>query len=109
MARIKSAPRVAQPDLERQALPPETQAMSSAINGYQVMSNQASDDEVNHETKKRILPRVATITGSGQLRAQGRSAAEELVNIGNRPALKDVTCPQCLSRFPDMGIKVSQI
>jgi hypothetical protein len=109
MARIKAAPRVAQPDLERQAYTSESQAMSSAINEYQLRSNQASDGDDNHDTDKPIFPKMATITGSEQPSTEQRSAAEELVNIGHRLALTNLTCPQCLSKFPDMGIKVSQI
>lgn len=108
MARIKAPPRVAQPDLERQAFIPEAQAMSSAINESQVTSNQVSDDEINHEAEKSILSEMTTITGSEQQSTQKRSAAEEIVNIGHRLALKNVTCPHCLSKFPDMGIKVCQ-
>jgi hypothetical protein len=109
MARIKARPRVAQPDLDRRAYTPEAQAMSSAINEYQLRSNQASDDENNHDTDKPNLPKMATITGSEQPITEKRSAAEELVNIGHRLALTNLTCPQCLSKFPDMRIKVSQI
>ena len=109
MARIKGPPRVAQPDLERQAYTPEAQAMSSVINEYQLKSNQASDDENNHDTDKTILPKLPMVTGSEQSITEKRSAAQELVNIGHRLAFNNLTCPQCLSRFPDMGIKVSQI
>jgi hypothetical protein len=109
MARIKAPPRVAQPDLERQASTPESQAMSSAINEFRLTSKQVSGDETNHDAEKPILPKIANITGPGQLRTQERSAAEEIVNVGHRIALKNVTCPHCLSKFPDMGIKVSRI
>src|ERR1700727_2190896 len=107
MARIKAPPRLAQPDLERQASTPEAQAMSSAINEYQLRRDQASDDEDSHDSDQRILPKMATITGSEQPGTEKRSADEELVNIGHRLALTNLTCPQCLYRFPDMGIKVS--
>jgi hypothetical protein len=109
MARIKAPPRVAQPDLERQPYNPEAQAMSSAIIELQLKSNQASDDGINHDTEKKILPKMATVTGSEQPITEKRSAAEELVNIGHRLALANLNCPQCLSKFPDMGIMVSQI
>jgi len=109
MARIKAPPRVAQPDLERQPYNPKAQIMSSAINELQLKSNQASDDGNNHDTDKKILPKMTTVTGSEQLITEKRSAAEELVNIGHRLAFANLTCPQCLSKFPDMGIKVSQI
>lgn len=109
MARIKALPRVAQPDLERQTNSPEAQAMSSAINEHQFRSNQASDDDHNHDTDKPILTKIATITGPAQPVTEKRSVAEELVSIGHRLAFSNLICPQCLSRFPDMGIKVSRI
>jgi hypothetical protein len=109
MARIKAPPRVAQPDLDRQAYTPEAQAMSSAINEYQSQSNQTSNDENYHSTDRRILPKMPTVTGSEQPITEKRSAAAELVNIGHRLAFNNLTCPKCLFRFPDMGIKVSQI
>jgi hypothetical protein len=109
MARVKAPPRVAQPYLERQAYTSKPQAISGAINEYQLKSSQASDDENNHDTNKPILPKTATVTGSEQPLTEKPSAAEELVSIGHRLALTNLACPQCLSKFPDMGIKVSQI
>jgi len=109
MARIKAPPRVAQPDLERQANTPEAQAMSSAINEHQFRSNQASGDDDNRDTDKPILTKMATITGPEQPVTEKPSVAEELVNTGHRLAFSNLTCPQCLSRFPDMGIQVSRI
>jgi hypothetical protein len=109
MARTKAPPRVAQPDLERRASSPEGQAMVPAIIDYQGSSNHISDDEINHDAEKLIIPKTAPITRSEHQCTEDRSAVAEIVDTGHRIALTHVTCPHCLSTFPDMVITVSHI
>lgn len=112
MARIKLRPRLAQPDPEPRGISPAAQAIGKALNAlkeFRSRNKQRRNDDDSQNTDNQVPPKSVIPRETERPRStEDRSVAEQPLNIGQSFAITDLECPNCGSKFPDMGIKVSR-
>jgi hypothetical protein len=114
MARIKCSPRVAQPDPEPLLTPEPSQVKTPASDDNPSTTKQVIKDNDKSSIDSRVRSKLSIATEQEETVAMNdpaiavqTSEAEQGFAINPKSNMTDLICPQCDSRFPEKGIKVS--